>query len=177
MSAVERTILSVFSRYKRKGSSSLGLDHRTQGISWEESESNKKQKGGDKKRAADRYFSTANRQLLRSQPTVPTLPTVPESSEVIGSISFLPLGCDEGEGKGGVTGKGLIWNLEKSKADVHCNVLSSILMCYILLCSVIVSGFVWNFSVSPLVTFNLKLLTHHFRCQSAGIISKSTWCV
>ncbi|XP_076025305.1 nuclear exosome regulator NRDE2 isoform X2 [Genypterus blacodes] len=89
-------------RYRRKGSSSLGLNHRTQEISWEES--NKKQKGGDKKRAADRYFSTASRQLLRSQPTLPTLPTVPESTEVVSSISFLPLGCDEREGKRGETG-------------------------------------------------------------------------
>uniref|UniRef100_A0A8D0D0N6 NRDE-2, necessary for RNA interference, domain containing n=1 Tax=Sander lucioperca TaxID=283035 RepID=A0A8D0D0N6_SANLU len=77
-------------RYKRKGSSSLGLDFRRQGVSWEESESNKKQKGGDKKRAADRYFSTVSRQLLRSQPPIPTLPTIPERGDAISPASFLP---------------------------------------------------------------------------------------
>ncbi|XP_035529629.1 nuclear exosome regulator NRDE2 [Morone saxatilis] len=87
-------------RYKRKGISSLGLDPRRQGVSWEEAESNKKQKGGDKKKAADRYFSTASRQLLRSEPPVPTLPTIPECDNAISSTSFLPLGDDE-ENKGG----------------------------------------------------------------------------
>ncbi|XP_040917321.1 nuclear exosome regulator NRDE2 [Toxotes jaculatrix] len=91
-------------RYKRKGSSSLGLDSRRQGVSWEESESNKKQKGGDKKKAADRYFSTLSRQLLRSESAVPTLLRSPDCSDVISSTSFLPLGDDEGENKGGETG-------------------------------------------------------------------------
>uniref|UniRef100_A0A3Q3S983 NRDE-2, necessary for RNA interference, domain containing n=1 Tax=Mastacembelus armatus TaxID=205130 RepID=A0A3Q3S983_9TELE len=59
-------------RYKRKGSSSLGLDRRRQEVSWEESESRKKQK--DKKKTADRYFSAVSRQLLRSEIPVPTLP-------------------------------------------------------------------------------------------------------
>ncbi|XP_070776652.1 nuclear exosome regulator NRDE2 [Enoplosus armatus] len=90
-------------RYKRKGSSSLGLDPRRQGVSWEESESNKKQKGGDKKKAADRYFSTASRQLLRSEPPVPTLPTISECSDAVSPTSFLPLGDDEGN-KGGEMG-------------------------------------------------------------------------
>ncbi|KAF1375128.1 hypothetical protein PFLUV_G00236260 [Perca fluviatilis] len=85
-------------RYKRKGSSSLGLDLRRQGISWEESESNKKQRGGDKKRAADRYFSTVSRQLLRSEPPIPTLPTIPERGDAIGPASFLPLGDQENKG-------------------------------------------------------------------------------
>uniref|UniRef100_A0A4W6FCV2 NRDE-2, necessary for RNA interference, domain containing n=1 Tax=Lates calcarifer TaxID=8187 RepID=A0A4W6FCV2_LATCA len=91
-------------RYKRKGSSSLGLDPRRQGVSWEESESNKKQKGGDKNKAADRYFSKVSRQLLRSEPAVPTLPTIPHCSDVISSTSFLPLDDDEGASKGGETG-------------------------------------------------------------------------
>eukprot|EP00064_Thunnus_orientalis_P022416 superscaffoldBa00007516_g22612 len=92
-------------RYKRKGRSSLGLDPRRQEVSWDESESNKKQKGGDKKKAADRYFSTVSRQLLRSQHPVPTLPTIPECSDVVSPTSFLPLGDDdEGENKGGETG-------------------------------------------------------------------------
>lgn len=85
-------------RYKRKGSSSLGLDPRRQQVSWEESES-KKQKSGDKKKAADRYFSTVSRQLLRSEPPVSTLPTIPESSDIIKSTSFLPLdGVEEKKG-------------------------------------------------------------------------------
>ena len=92
------------SRYRRKGHSSLGLDPRKQGVSWEVSESNKKQKGGDKKKAADRYFSTASRQLLRSEPLVPTLPTIPKDGNAISTSSFLPLGGDE-ESKGGKTGK------------------------------------------------------------------------
>lgn len=95
---------SVYSRYKRKGSSSLGLDPHKQGVSWEESESNKKHKGGDKKKAADRYFSTVSRQLLRSEPTVPTLPTIPDCSDAISPTSFLPLGDNE-DNKVGETGK------------------------------------------------------------------------
>ncbi|XP_054470331.1 nuclear exosome regulator NRDE2, partial [Anoplopoma fimbria] len=90
-------------RYRRKGSSSLGLDPRRQGVSWAESESNKKQKGGDRKKAADRYFSTVNRQLLRSEPPAPTLPRVPEHGDAISPTSFLPLGDNE-ENKGGETG-------------------------------------------------------------------------
>nr|XP_046268144.1 nuclear exosome regulator NRDE2 isoform X2 [Scatophagus argus] len=84
-------------RYKRKGSSSLGLDPRRQGVSWDESESHKKQKGGDKKKAADRYFSTVSRQLLRSEPSVPLLPTIPECSD---AVAFLLLSDDE-ENQGG----------------------------------------------------------------------------
>ncbi|XP_071327446.1 nuclear exosome regulator NRDE2 [Trachinotus anak] len=90
-------------RYKRKGRSSLGLDPHRQGVSWEESESNKKQKSGDKKKAEDRYFSRVSRQLLRSESAVPTLPTVPDCSDVIISSSFLRLG-DEGDIKGGEKG-------------------------------------------------------------------------
>ncbi|XP_047183296.1 nuclear exosome regulator NRDE2 isoform X2 [Scophthalmus maximus] len=88
-------------RYKRKGSSSLGLHPRSQGVSWQESESNKKQKGGDKKKAADRYFSAVSRQLLRSESAVPLLPKVPDCSDVIST--FLPL-ADEGENNRGETG-------------------------------------------------------------------------
>ncbi|KAL7381030.1 hypothetical protein ABVT39_027522 [Epinephelus coioides] len=89
-------------RYKRKGNSSLGLDPRRQGVSWAESESNKKQKGGEKKKAADRYFSTVSRQLLRSELPVPTLPTVPECRDVISPTSFLPLGDNEENKQGGM---------------------------------------------------------------------------
>ncbi|XP_070699085.1 nuclear exosome regulator NRDE2 [Pempheris klunzingeri] len=90
-------------RYKRKGSSPLGVDPRKQGIIWEESESNKKQKGGNKKRTADRYFSTVTRQLLSSEPHVLTLPTIPQCSDAIRPTSFLPLGDDK-ESKGGEAG-------------------------------------------------------------------------
>uniref|UniRef100_A0A3Q1EQU7 NRDE-2, necessary for RNA interference, domain containing n=1 Tax=Acanthochromis polyacanthus TaxID=80966 RepID=A0A3Q1EQU7_9TELE len=90
-------------RYRRKGSSSLGLDCRKQEVSWEDKETNKKHKGGSSKKGADRYFSTVSRQLLRSELPVPVLPTIPDSSE--SSItSFIPLG-DNGEGiKGQDTG-------------------------------------------------------------------------
>ncbi|XP_069029060.1 nuclear exosome regulator NRDE2 [Embiotoca jacksoni] len=88
-------------RYRRKGSSSLGLDSSRQGVSWEASETKKKQKGGDSKRAADRYFSAGSRQLLRSQPAVPLLP---DCNHVTTSTAFLPLGNDEGENKGGEKG-------------------------------------------------------------------------
>ncbi|KAM8916495.1 nuclear exosome regulator NRDE2 [Spinachia spinachia] len=89
-------------RYRRKGSSSLGLDPSRQGVSWEES--NKKQKGGDKKKTADRYFSTVSRQLLRSEPPALTLPRVPERGKAVGPTSFLPLADDVGnkEGETGV---------------------------------------------------------------------------
>ncbi|XP_073323174.1 nuclear exosome regulator NRDE2 isoform X2 [Pagrus major] len=90
-------------RYKRKGSSSLGLDPHKQEVSWDESESNKKHKGGDKKKAADRYFSTVSRQLLRSEPPVPTLPMIPDCSDAISPTSFLPLGYNE-DNKGGEMG-------------------------------------------------------------------------
>ncbi|XP_060918873.1 nuclear exosome regulator NRDE2 [Labrus mixtus] len=90
-------------RYKRKGSSSLGLDPCRQGVSWEESESNKKQKGRDKKKSSDRYFSTVSRQLLRSEAPVPAIPTIPECSDANSPTSFLPL-CDHEEKKGGQMG-------------------------------------------------------------------------
>uniref|UniRef100_A0A4W6FCU8 NRDE-2, necessary for RNA interference, domain containing n=1 Tax=Lates calcarifer TaxID=8187 RepID=A0A4W6FCU8_LATCA len=97
-------------RYKRKGSSSLGLDPRRQGVSWEESESNKKQKGGDKNKAADRYFSKVSRQLLRSEPAVPTLPTIPHCSDVISdrvqTSSVNPLGVYDSSTALWLQGKG-----------------------------------------------------------------------
>lgn len=78
----------------------MGLDPQRQGVSWDESESNKKQKGRDKKEAADRYFSTVSRQQLTTETPVPAFPKIPECSD----SSFLPLGNDE-ENKGGETGK------------------------------------------------------------------------
>lgn len=79
----------------------MGLDPRRQVVSWEEP--NKKQKD-KKKAAADRYFSTVSRQLLRSEPPAPTLPKAPECSKDISPTSFLPLADDEGN-KEGETGK------------------------------------------------------------------------
>ncbi|KAK2826353.1 hypothetical protein Q5P01_020567 [Channa striata] len=81
-------------RYKRKGCSLLGLDHRRQEVIWEESESNKKPKSADKKKATDRYFSTVSQQLLRSGPPVPTSSTMPEGGDLSKCSSFLPLADD-----------------------------------------------------------------------------------
>uniref|UniRef100_A0A087Y5I1 NRDE-2, necessary for RNA interference, domain containing n=1 Tax=Poecilia formosa TaxID=48698 RepID=A0A087Y5I1_POEFO len=82
-------------RYRRKGSSSLGLDFRRQGVSWEDSETKKKKKVGVNGNAADRYFSVATRKLLRAAPPVPVIPATPESGDVLNSTSFLPLGDAE----------------------------------------------------------------------------------
>ncbi|XP_061552993.1 nuclear exosome regulator NRDE2 isoform X1 [Phycodurus eques] len=90
-------------RYRRKGRSSLGLDPRRQEVSWEDA--NKKRKGGDKKKGADRYFSTVCRQLLKSQLPLLILPRVPESSDVSNSNLFLPLEDVEGEKKGEPVGR------------------------------------------------------------------------
>ncbi|KAM6973261.1 nuclear exosome regulator NRDE2 [Aplochiton taeniatus] len=78
-------------RYRRKGSSSLGLDRRTQEVSWAESEPNQKQKGGDKKKRTERYFSSANRQLLRAETPASVLPRAPEASNSPNPLSFIPL--------------------------------------------------------------------------------------
>ncbi|XP_041828483.1 nuclear exosome regulator NRDE2 isoform X2 [Melanotaenia boesemani] len=85
-------------RYKRKGNSTLGLDSRKQEISWEDSETKKKHKG-DSKKASDRYFSAANRQLVRSEPPVPVLPETTDSRDPTNSASFLSLGDAEGDNK------------------------------------------------------------------------------
>lgn len=87
--------MSCCFRYKRKGSSSLGLQPGRQIITWEDS--NKKSKVTSKK-GADRYFSTVSRQLLSSQPPVPSLPVILEVSDVTSPTAFLPLG-DDGENK------------------------------------------------------------------------------
>ncbi|KAM4724554.1 nuclear exosome regulator NRDE2 [Anableps anableps] len=79
-------------RYRRKGSSTLGLDFHRQGVSWEESEAKKKKKGGISGNAADRYFSVATRKLLRAAPPVSVSSATLESSDAFNSSSFLPLG-------------------------------------------------------------------------------------
>ncbi|CAL8285667.1 unnamed protein product [Lota lota] len=85
-------------RYRRKGTSSLGLDPRFQGITWEESEQSakKKKKADVKRRAADRYFSTVSQQLLRSEPALPTLPRIGAGDDAPRIIDFLTLGGEEG---------------------------------------------------------------------------------
>ncbi|XP_030630214.1 protein NRDE2 homolog [Chanos chanos] len=70
-------------RYKRKGSSSLGLDSKTQAVSWNDS-------GPEKKRVdrkPERYFSSSFRQVLRSdgQPALPAL------TEPLTNTPFIPL--------------------------------------------------------------------------------------
>lgn len=87
------------SRYKRKGNSSLGLDPRKQEVSWEESQSKKKKKGANKK-AADRYYSAVNRQMLKSEALVSIFPTNSECSGATGAALFLPLADDEENTKG-----------------------------------------------------------------------------
>ncbi|XP_054652067.1 nuclear exosome regulator NRDE2 isoform X2 [Dunckerocampus dactyliophorus] len=82
-------------RYKRKGRSSLGLDPCRQEVSWEDSSKKK-----DKKKGADRYFSTGCRQLLRSELPLPVVPRVLEGSDVASASLFLPLGDTERENKG-----------------------------------------------------------------------------
>lgn len=80
----------VCPRYKRKGNSTLGLDPRKQEVSWEESESNKKRKGMNKK-ARDRYYSAVSRQMLKSETPVSIFPTISECSATTSPASFLLL--------------------------------------------------------------------------------------
>lgn len=85
---------SVCSRYRRKGKSALGLDPRKQEVSWEESESNKKRKGLNKKNA-DRYYSAVSHQMLKSEAPVSIFPTISESSATTSPASFLLLTDEE----------------------------------------------------------------------------------
>lgn len=94
-------------RYKRKGSSTLGLDFLRQGVSWEESETKKKKKKANSGNQDERYFSVATRKLLRSEAPVSVISVTPESSDVINSSSFLPLGDAEQESMG-QSGNGLM---------------------------------------------------------------------
>ncbi|KAG9336654.1 hypothetical protein JZ751_003001 [Albula glossodonta] len=73
-------------RYKRKGNSALGLDPKTQRVSWVEP-------GLEKKwvdRKPDRYFSRAARQLLSSV-GCPTHPRLPEPRESLAATHFIPV--------------------------------------------------------------------------------------
>lgn len=77
----------------------MGLDPRKQEVSWEESQSKKKKKGTNKK-AADRYYSVVNRQLLKSEAPVSIFPTNSECSGATGPALFLPLTDEEENTKG-----------------------------------------------------------------------------
>ncbi|CAB1335387.1 unnamed protein product [Coregonus sp. 'balchen'] len=85
-------------RYKRKGCSSLGLDLRSQAVSWAESGPEKKRV--DRRQRPNRYFSPNVRQLLRSDGK-PTLPRPPPEGTTT-ALPFIPVpSCLEGEAEGG----------------------------------------------------------------------------
>ncbi|CAL8291641.1 unnamed protein product [Gadus morhua 'NCC'] len=94
-------------RYRRKGSSSLGLDPRFQAISWEESEQSakKKKKADAKRRRADRYFSKDSQELLRAEPAVPSLPRIGAGDEPPRIIDFITLAGEGGLSRGETAGR------------------------------------------------------------------------
>uniref|UniRef100_I3KTW5 NRDE-2, necessary for RNA interference, domain containing n=1 Tax=Oreochromis niloticus TaxID=8128 RepID=I3KTW5_ORENI len=101
-------------RYRRKGSSALGLDFHRQGVSWEDSEvtNKKKKKGGDRKKAADRYYSTVSRQLLKAAPALPALPATHRGQ----TSSVNPLGVYDSSTALWLQGKG---HQDQQKEDAH----------------------------------------------------------
>ncbi|KAJ7991114.1 hypothetical protein DPEC_G00293900 [Dallia pectoralis] len=89
-------------RYKRKGSSSLGLDPRSQAVSWAEPGSEKKKP--DRKNRPVRYFSPKIHQILRSDGK-PVFP-MPPSDGATDSLPFIPVpSCLEGEVEGRGSGQ------------------------------------------------------------------------
>uniref|UniRef100_A0A3B4BJ74 Uncharacterized protein n=1 Tax=Periophthalmus magnuspinnatus TaxID=409849 RepID=A0A3B4BJ74_9GOBI len=89
-------------RYRRKGGSILGINPHRQVVVWDDFESNKKQKAKDKKKHGcgdERYYSTANRQLLISEAPVLILP-------ISQSTSLNPLGVYDPSTALWVQGKG-----------------------------------------------------------------------
>ncbi|KAL7872672.1 hypothetical protein AOLI_G00117430 [Acnodon oligacanthus] len=72
-------------RYRRKGSSALGLDTRTQAVCWDDSVQDKKRVD----RKPERYFHPSVRQLLRSH-TIAVLPNAPPTDPA-DPAPFLPL--------------------------------------------------------------------------------------
>ncbi|KAL7862573.1 hypothetical protein SRHO_G00140140 [Serrasalmus rhombeus] len=72
-------------RYRRKGSSALGLDTQTQAVCWDDSAQDKKKVD----RKPERYFHPSVRQLLRSDAVV-VLPDAPPTAPA-DSAPFLPL--------------------------------------------------------------------------------------
>uniref|UniRef100_A0AAV2JD92 NRDE-2, necessary for RNA interference, domain containing n=1 Tax=Knipowitschia caucasica TaxID=637954 RepID=A0AAV2JD92_KNICA len=87
-------------RYRRKGSSVLGVDPRRQGVVWDDPGSDKKLKDKKKRRGVgcgeERYFSTACRQLLLSELPVLIAPTATSVNIDIKGEPFLAL-CDTKE--------------------------------------------------------------------------------
>ncbi|XP_020774937.2 nuclear exosome regulator NRDE2 isoform X1 [Boleophthalmus pectinirostris] len=86
-------------RYRRKGASILGIDPHREGVTWDDSESNKKQKAKDKKNRGgggfgdERYYSTANQRLLISESPVLLLPTETPENCINRGAPFLAF-CD-----------------------------------------------------------------------------------
>ncbi|KAJ8411767.1 hypothetical protein AAFF_G00154050 [Aldrovandia affinis] len=88
-------------RYKRKGSSALGLNPKTQSVSWAEPGP-----GGKKRpdRKPERYYSHGARQLLRSAGH-PTRPSAPDSGGSLAAAHFIPVPpCTEEAGQAGPQG-------------------------------------------------------------------------
>ncbi|XP_061109952.1 nuclear exosome regulator NRDE2 [Conger conger] len=85
-------------RYRRKGSSALGLNPKTQSVSWVEPGSEKK---ADRKtdRRPERYYSRGARQLLSSR-GLPARPGLPGPEASIVPAHFIPVPpCTEQEGQ------------------------------------------------------------------------------
>ncbi|KAJ8290294.1 hypothetical protein GJAV_G00011040 [Gymnothorax javanicus] len=94
-------------RYKRRGSSALGLNPKTQDVSWEEPGSEKKKTSRKGDRKPERYYSRAARQLLSSR-GLPARPSPPGSGVSLASANFIPVPpCAEGEGQS--TPQGSTW--------------------------------------------------------------------
>lgn len=81
---------------------------------------NKKKKGGDRKKAADRYYSTVSRQLLKAAPALPALPASSDGSDGTSSAIFLPLGDDEADTKEGDKGMGCSWVWQRENSATSC---------------------------------------------------------
>uniref|UniRef100_A0A3P8U9V6 NRDE-2, necessary for RNA interference, domain containing n=1 Tax=Cynoglossus semilaevis TaxID=244447 RepID=A0A3P8U9V6_CYNSE len=111
-------------RYKRKGSSALGLHPQKEGISWEESSSNKKQRGGDKKKATDRYYSAASRQLLRSGAALPLIPKPPDCNRMLTLVN--PLGVYDASTALWLQGKGQQDEVHKLDVDTEVSMSVSV---------------------------------------------------
>lgn len=86
-SAVPHVSILYLCRYKRKGSSALGLDSRTQGVCWEDSAIDRKRK----EKRDERYFSPSNRRLFSAEapPTLSAPHT--DSTQSTDPASFIPL--------------------------------------------------------------------------------------
>ncbi|KAG5857759.1 hypothetical protein ANANG_G00022780 [Anguilla anguilla] len=77
-------------RYRRKGSSALGLNPKTQSVSWAEPGSEKKKTDRKADRKSERYFSRGARQLLGSR-GLPARPSVPGPGASLVAAHFIPV--------------------------------------------------------------------------------------